>query len=176
MGPRRDRRGGRAGRVRAAPRPAPAPYQVQAAIACLHGLAPTYDDTDWPQIAELYAVLESRQPTPVVRLNRAVAVAHAESPAAGLALLDGLDSPAMTAGISTGPRAESSSAAPVTTRAAAASFRRRSTAHPTTPSAASSNALSLALSSDWSSGVRCVHGKARSELGRVALQRVAASA
>jgi RNA polymerase sigma-70 factor, ECF subfamily len=71
-------------------------YQVQAAIACLHGLAPTYADTDWPQIAELYAVLESLQPTPVVRLNRAVAVAHAESPAAGLALLEGLESPNLT--------------------------------------------------------------------------------
>ena len=66
------------------------PYQIQAAIACLHGLAPTWADTDWPQIAALYAMLESRWPTPVVRVNRAVAVAEADGPAAGLELLDEL--------------------------------------------------------------------------------------
>jgi RNA polymerase sigma-70 factor (ECF subfamily) len=63
------------------------PYQIQAAIACLHGLAPTWADTDWPQIAALYAMLESRWPTPVVRVNRAVAVAEVDGPRAGLALL-----------------------------------------------------------------------------------------
>jgi RNA polymerase sigma-70 factor, ECF subfamily len=46
------------------------PMQIQAAIACLHGLAPTYDATDWPQIAELYRMLERREPTVVVRVNR----------------------------------------------------------------------------------------------------------
>ena len=64
------------------------PYQVQAAIACLHGLAPTAADTDWPQIAELYGVLERLLPTGVVRVNRAVAVAQAVGPEAGLAVLD----------------------------------------------------------------------------------------
>lgn len=67
------------------------PYQVQAAISCLHGLAATYDETDWPQIAALYALLEGLTPTPVVRVNRAVAVAMARGPQAGLALLDALD-------------------------------------------------------------------------------------
>ena len=62
-------------------------YQIQAAIACLHGLAPTWPDTDWPQIAVLYAMLEELAPTMVVRVNRAVAVAHTEGPEAGLRLL-----------------------------------------------------------------------------------------
>jgi RNA polymerase sigma-70 factor (ECF subfamily) len=65
----------------------PGAYQMQAAIACLHGVAPTYDDTDWPQIAELYRLLEMRWPTAVVRVNRAVAVAEVAGPRAGLALL-----------------------------------------------------------------------------------------
>jgi RNA polymerase sigma-70 factor, ECF subfamily len=68
----------------------PGAYQMQAAIACLHGVAPTYADTDWPQIAELYHLLEMRWPTPVVRVNRAVAVAEVAGPAAGLALLQEL--------------------------------------------------------------------------------------
>lgn len=63
------------------------PYLIQAAIACLHGLAPTWADTDWPQIVALYAMLESRWPTPVVRVNRAVAVAEVDGPRAGLDLL-----------------------------------------------------------------------------------------
>lgn len=66
------------------------PYLVQAAIACLHGLAPSMEDTDWPQIAELYSILESLTPTAVVRVNRAAAVAEAFGPEAGLALLDGV--------------------------------------------------------------------------------------
>ena len=65
----------------------PGAYQMQAAIACLHGTAPTYEDTDWAQIAELFGMLEVRWPTPVVRVNRAVAVAEVAGPAAGLALL-----------------------------------------------------------------------------------------
>ncbi len=69
----------------------PGPYQVQAAIACLHGLASTFADTDWPQIAILYATLERFTPTPVVRVNRSVAVAEAHGATAGLALLDELD-------------------------------------------------------------------------------------
>jgi RNA polymerase sigma-70 factor, ECF subfamily len=66
------------------------PYQIQAAIACLHGLAPTFADTDWAQISELYRLLEARQPTAVVRVNRSVAEAFAHTPGRGLALLDEL--------------------------------------------------------------------------------------
>jgi RNA polymerase sigma-70 factor, ECF subfamily len=65
----------------------PGAYQMQAAIACLHGVAPTYAETDWAQIAELFGMLEVRWPTPVVRVNRAVAVAEVAGPAAGLAML-----------------------------------------------------------------------------------------
>jgi RNA polymerase sigma-70 factor (ECF subfamily) len=68
----------------------PGPYQVQAAIAALHAEAETPEDTDWLQIALLYGELARLQPSPVVELNRAVAVAMADSPEAGLALLDGL--------------------------------------------------------------------------------------
>ena len=69
----------------------PGPFQAQAAIACLHGLAPTFADTDWSQIASLYRTLERYTPTPVVRVNRVVAVAAAEGAATALALLDELD-------------------------------------------------------------------------------------
>ena len=66
----------------------PGPYRLQAAIAAVHAAAPTWEATDWPRIAALYAVLARRAPSPVVELNRAVAVAFAEGPAAGLAVLD----------------------------------------------------------------------------------------
>ena len=69
---------------------APGPYQVQAAIAALHARAPRAEDTDWPQIATLYRGLAEQAPSPVVSLNRAVAVAMADGPDAGLALTDGL--------------------------------------------------------------------------------------
>ncbi len=69
---------------------APGPYQLQAAIAALHAQAPRPDDTDWPQIAGLYGALASTTPSPVVELNRAVAVAMADGPAAGMPLLDAL--------------------------------------------------------------------------------------
>jgi RNA polymerase sigma-70 factor, ECF subfamily len=68
----------------------PGAYQIQAAIACLHGLAPSYAATDWPQIAELYGMLEQRWPTTVVRVNRAVAVAEDVGPLAGLGVLEEL--------------------------------------------------------------------------------------
>jgi predicted RNA polymerase sigma factor len=67
------------------------PYQLQAAIAALHDEAPDTDRTDWQQISKLYSVLDHIAPNPVVTLNRAVAVAMTDGPAAGLALLDGLD-------------------------------------------------------------------------------------
>lgn len=68
----------------------PGPYQLQAAIAALHARAERAEDTDWEQIALLYGELARLHPSPVVELNRAVAVAMADGPAAGLALLDGL--------------------------------------------------------------------------------------
>jgi RNA polymerase sigma-70 factor, ECF subfamily len=67
------------------------PFQVQAAIAALHAEAEDAAATDWPQIALLYRVLERIARSPVVRLNRAVAVAMAEGPEAGLELLEGLE-------------------------------------------------------------------------------------
>jgi RNA polymerase sigma-70 factor (ECF subfamily) len=68
----------------------PGPYQLQAAIAACHAAATTASDTDWAQIAALYAALARCDPSPVVHANRAVAVAMAEGPAAGLAVLDEL--------------------------------------------------------------------------------------
>ena len=65
-------------------------YAVQAAIAALHAEAPTAESTDWPQIVGLYDVLMRIDPTPVVELNRAVAVAMRDGPAAGLALIDAI--------------------------------------------------------------------------------------
>ena len=68
--------------------PSPGPYTIQAAIAALHCGVPRPEDTDWPQIAGLYAALERAQPSPVVALNRAVAVGMAAGAGAGLALAD----------------------------------------------------------------------------------------
>jgi RNA polymerase sigma factor (sigma-70 family) len=72
-------------------RGAAGPYQLQAAIAAVHSEAASHDQTDWPQILALYTVLEALAPSPVVTLNRAVAVAMVNGPAAGLELLAGLD-------------------------------------------------------------------------------------
>jgi predicted RNA polymerase sigma factor len=63
-------------------------YQLQAAIAAVHDRAPSADATDWPQINALYGLLEQITGSPVVTLNRAVAAAMADGPAAGLALLE----------------------------------------------------------------------------------------
>ncbi|HEU5455505.1 MAG TPA: DUF6596 domain-containing protein [Nocardioides sp.] len=71
----------------------PAPYLLQALIAAEHAIAPTAADTAWTRIARRYAELEQLTASPVVRLNRAVAVAEADGPLAGLRLLDGLDLP-----------------------------------------------------------------------------------
>lgn len=68
----------------------PGPYQVQAAIAAVHARAARPEDTDWAEIDRLYAVLESLQPSPVVTLNRAVAVARVRGPAAGLEMIEPL--------------------------------------------------------------------------------------
>ena len=69
----------------------PGPYQVQAAIAALHARARQAEDTDWAQIDLLYANLERLQPSPVVTLNRAVAVNKIRGPAAALAMIEPLD-------------------------------------------------------------------------------------
>lgn len=69
----------------------PGPYQVQAAIAATHARALRARDTDWAEIDRLYAALEAMQPSPVVTLNRAVAVSQLRGPAAALALIEPLD-------------------------------------------------------------------------------------
>ncbi len=69
----------------------PGPYLIQAAIAAVHAEAPSFAMTDWPQIAALYALLEQVEPSPVVTINRAVAVAETDGPHAGLELLATLD-------------------------------------------------------------------------------------
>jgi RNA polymerase sigma-70 factor (ECF subfamily) len=66
----------------------PGPYAVQAAIAALHCQAASAEDTDWPQILRLYDLLERLQPSPIVSLNRAVAVAMVDGPVAALELID----------------------------------------------------------------------------------------
>ena len=67
------------------------PYQIEASIAALHAEAPTYETTDWPQIVALYGLLEQAVPSPLVRLNRAVAVAMLDGPQAGLDAVDGIE-------------------------------------------------------------------------------------
>jgi len=78
---------------RALPRGEPGPYQIQAAIAGLHADAGSIEDTNWEQIARLYAELFHAQPSPVVELNRAVAVSMWRGPQAGLELLGALEEP-----------------------------------------------------------------------------------
>ncbi|HET9924367.1 MAG TPA: RNA polymerase sigma factor [Methylomirabilota bacterium] len=73
----------------------PGPYQLQAAINAVHSVAPGFDRTDWPAIATLYDQLYALTPTPVVALNRAVALAEVRGPAAGLAAVNELGSPAL---------------------------------------------------------------------------------
>ncbi|AKJ11336.1 RNA polymerase subunit sigma-24 [Streptomyces incarnatus] len=68
----------------------PGPYALQAAIAACHAHAYTYEETDWRTIATLYALLAARAPSPVVELNRAVAVSMADGPAEALELVDAL--------------------------------------------------------------------------------------
>jgi RNA polymerase sigma factor (sigma-70 family) len=68
----------------------PGPYQVQAAIAAQHALANSFEQTDWPTIRRLYDVLDALRPSPVARLNRAVATRYTLGPAAALAEVDEL--------------------------------------------------------------------------------------
>ena len=70
----------------------PEAYTVQAAIAALHARAPSYKDTDWPQIAGLYEVLLRISPSPVIELNHAAAVSMVDGPGRALDLIDALDS------------------------------------------------------------------------------------
>jgi RNA polymerase sigma-70 factor (ECF subfamily) len=78
--------------VEEALRGGPGPFALQAAIAALHCQAARAEDTDWPQVARLYEVLERVEPSPIVRLNRAAAVAMAEGSERGLQLMDQLRS------------------------------------------------------------------------------------
>ncbi|HEX3700333.1 MAG TPA: RNA polymerase sigma factor [Phenylobacterium sp.] len=71
----------------------PGPYQIQAAIAALHARAATPADTDWAQIERLYLALERLTPSPVITLNRAVAVSKVQGAAAALALIEPLEAP-----------------------------------------------------------------------------------
>ena len=68
----------------------PGPYQIQAAIAALHGEARLAEETDWPQIAALYSTLAELNPSPIVELNRSVTVAMARGIEHGLMMMDGL--------------------------------------------------------------------------------------
>ena len=79
----------------AGPLDAAGPYRLQAAIAACHARATAWEATDWPRIVGLYAALAAVAPSPVVELNRAVAIGLAEGPAAGLAALDRVDARAL---------------------------------------------------------------------------------
>ncbi|WP_225850064.1 RNA polymerase sigma factor [Streptomyces sp. HPF1205] len=76
----------------------PGPYQIQAAIVACHATAGSAADTDWEEIAALYGLLAEQVPSPVVELNRAVAVAMADGPAAAMGLLDALQASGALAG------------------------------------------------------------------------------
>ena len=76
----------------------PGPYQLQAAIAACHAIAASVEQTDWPRVVALYDELLAQAPSPVVRLNHAVAVAMADGPAAGLALVEELTASGELAG------------------------------------------------------------------------------
>lgn len=76
--------------VEEALRGGPGPYALQAAIAALHCQAARTEDTDWPQILQLYDLLERVQPSPIIALNRAVAVAMVDGPRPALAIIDSL--------------------------------------------------------------------------------------
>jgi len=68
----------------------PGPFQIQAAIAAVHADAPRAEATDWSQIVALYDQLARLDPSPIVRLNRAIAVAEIDGPQVALAQVDGL--------------------------------------------------------------------------------------
>jgi RNA polymerase sigma-70 factor, ECF subfamily len=70
----------------------PGSYQLQAAILAAHAAAPSWEATDWPAIVALYDALHALEPTPVVALNRALALAERDGPAAGLTAIEPLGS------------------------------------------------------------------------------------
>jgi predicted RNA polymerase sigma factor len=80
------------GRANAVATGTPGPYALQAAIAACHAQAYTYEETDWTRIATLYGLLAARSPSPVVELNRAVAVSMAAGPGPALEIVDHLAS------------------------------------------------------------------------------------
>ena len=80
---------------RAGPVVAAGPYQLQAAIAACHARATSWEATDWEAIVTLYRALAEASPSPVIELNRAVAIGFARGPAAGLVALDGIDASAL---------------------------------------------------------------------------------
>jgi RNA polymerase sigma-70 factor (ECF subfamily) len=73
-------------------------YALQGAIAALHSTAPSFEETDWPQVVALYDLLVERAPSPIVELNRALACSYAEGPAAALPILDALEARGRLAG------------------------------------------------------------------------------
>ncbi len=84
--------------LRALPRDLAGPYRIQAEIAACHAIAPDFGSTDWRRIIGLYDELSRVAPSPVVALNRAVAVAMADGPSAGLAIVDALEASGSLAG------------------------------------------------------------------------------
>ena len=124
------------------------PYALQAAIAACHARARTAEETDWPRIAALYDALAQLTPSPVVELNRAVAVSMAFGPAAGLELVDTLTSepaaraPTISCRACAATSSRSSGAA--TRRARSSSARPRSRATPVSASCCSGGRLRAA--------------------------------
>ena len=118
----------------ALPKGAIGPYQLQAAIAAVHDEAARAEDTDWPQILALYRLLEQVGPNPMVTLNRAVALAEVEGPAAALDLLATLEADTRIAGTTgstpSGPTCSSGSATPMRPSTATGPRRASSTSRP----------------------------------------------
>jgi RNA polymerase sigma-70 factor (ECF subfamily) len=109
---------------------------VQAAIAAVHAEAPDAASTDWQQIAALYAQLARLVPGPVVQLNRAVAVAMADGPAAGLALVDDLAAEGVLAGYHLLPATRADLLRRLTATTRPDAYRQALTPSPPRPSAA----------------------------------------
>ena len=125
LGPRRGSQRGVRVLERAMSLRSPGPYQLQAAIGALHVEARRPEDTDWAQIAGLYAALARLDASPIVALNRAVAVAMAEGPERGLELVD-RDRPAGLPPPAGDPRRPASPARPAATRPRSPTPRRSS--------------------------------------------------
>ena len=90
MESRSDRGGSASGGARHSRRDGRGPYAIQAAIAAVHAEAASAAETDWNEIVGLYDILMRMAPSPIVELNRAVAIAMRDGPAAGLPIIDGL--------------------------------------------------------------------------------------